>query len=155
MRMDAKEVRSVLNDLIENCNDGHWGLNSIAEKISDPEARSKLHRIAQDRARMSGELQSQVVRLGGEPASESGSTAGAMHRGWIGLKDALGGGDHAMLEEAERGEDTAVRRYRDALSKNLPNDLQMIIENQLREIQQAHNTVKALRDRGQTMGGRA
>ena len=152
MRMDSNEVRSVLNDLIETCNDGHWGLNSIADKISDTSAKSKLRRIAQDRAKMAGDLQAEVTRMGAEPAN-SGSTAGAMHRGWIGLKDALGGGDHAMLEEAERGEDTAVKRYRDALAKSLPNDLQITIENQLREIQQAHNTVKALRDSGRTVKG--
>jgi uncharacterized protein (TIGR02284 family) len=63
------------------------------------------------------------------------------------LKSALtGNDDHAILAEAERGEDTAVKSYRDALSKDLPSDIHMVVEQQYREIQQTHNTVKALRD---------
>ena len=57
------------------------------------------------RSEFAGELQAEVTRIGGEPAT-SGSTAGAIHRGWIGLKTALAADtDHAILEEAERGED--------------------------------------------------
>ena len=35
----------------------------------------------------------------------TGSIGGALHRGWIDLKSALGGGDHAILAATETGED--------------------------------------------------
>ena len=155
MRMDADEVRSTLNDLIETCKDGDEGFRNAAEKLKDSSIRSQFLQFAQQRARFAGELQAEVTRMGGEPA-KTGSTSGAMHRGWIGLKSAItGDNDHAILEEAERGEDAAVKAYRDILAKQLPGDLQNIVSTQLREIQVAHNAVKAMRDRGNTMVGKA
>src|SRR6185312_1126187 len=98
------------------------------------------------RAQFAGELQAEVARLGTEPA-KSGSVAGAIHRGWVDLKAALTGGDnHAVLAEAERGEDAAVKNYREALSKDLPSDLHDIVRAQLREINQTHDIVRQLRD---------
>lgn len=40
----------------------------------------------------------------GEP-DNTGSVGGALHRGWIDMKSALGGGDHAILAATETGED--------------------------------------------------
>ena len=153
MQIDASEVRSILNDLIETCKDGDEGFRSAAEKLKDSAIRSQFIQFSRQRAQFAGELQAEVTRMGGEPAT-SGSTTGAMHRGWIGLKSALtGDNDHSILEEAERGEDAAVKNYRDALSKGLPGDIEAIVHRQLREIQQTHNTVRTIRDRGQTMTG--
>jgi uncharacterized protein (TIGR02284 family) len=91
-----------------------------------------------------------VARLGGKPET-SGSASGAMHRGWIGLKAALtGNDDRAILEEAERGEDNAVKNYRDALSKDLPTDIRNIVERQYRQVQERHNEVRAIRDAART-----
>lgn len=153
MKMDTSEVRSTLNDLIETCKDGEQGFRGSAEKLTDTNVRSQFLKFAQRRAQFAGELQAEVTRMGSEPA-KSGTAGGAMHRGWTDLKSALGAGDHMILEEAERGEDAAVKSYRDALSKHMPNDINSIVERQYREIQQTHNTVRAIRDRGHTMVGK-
>jgi uncharacterized protein (TIGR02284 family) len=146
MAADMNEIRSTLNDLIETNKDGEEGFRSSAEKLRDQEIHALFLNYARQRAEFAGELQAQVSRIGGEPAT-SGSTAGAMHRGWIGLKAALtGDNDHAILEEAERGEDGAVKSYREALSKDLPTDIRDIIERQYKEVQQTHNAVRSLRD---------
>jgi len=154
MKNDTSDVRSTLNDLIETCKDGQEGFHSAAEKLKDHTIKSDFLKYSQQRAGFAGELQAEVTRSGGEPA-KSGSTTGAIHRGWIGLKSAVtGDSDHGILEEAERGEDAAVKNYRDALNKKLPANLEAIVARQLKEIQQTHNAVKAVRDRGQTMTGR-
>jgi uncharacterized protein (TIGR02284 family) len=153
MKIDADEVRSTLNNLIETCKDGSEGFRSSAEKLRDAGIKTDFLKFARQRASFAGELQAEVTRIGGEPA-KSGSTTAALHRGWMGLKSALtGDSDHGIVEEAERGEDVAVKNYRDALAKDLPADIQAIVSRQLREIQQTHNTVKAMRDRGKTMTG--
>jgi uncharacterized protein (TIGR02284 family) len=153
MKNDTSHVRSTINDLIETCKDGDEGFRTAAEKVKDATIKSDFLKFALQRAGFAGELQAEVTRLGGEPA-KSGTTTGAIHRGWIDLKSAVtGSSDHSILEEAERGEDAAVKNYRDALAKNLPADIEAIVSNQLREIQQTHNTVKAMRDRGKTMTG--
>jgi uncharacterized protein (TIGR02284 family) len=153
MKIDADEVRSTLNNLIETCKDGDEGFRAAAEKLKDASIKTDFLKFARQRSTFAGALQAEVTRMGGEPA-RSGSTTAALHRGWVGLKSALtGGSDHGILEEAERGEDAAVRNYSDALAKDLPADIQAIISGQLREIQQTHNAVKAMRDRGKTMTG--
>jgi uncharacterized protein (TIGR02284 family) len=146
MTNDMNDFRSTLNDLIETSKDGQEGFQTSAEKLKDPEIRTIFLKLSRQRAGFAGELQAEVTRIGGEPA-KSGSTAGAIHRGWIGLKSALTGeSDQAILEEAERGEDAAVKNYREALNKELPSDLQSIVSRQFHEIQQSHNAVRELRD---------
>jgi len=150
MANDTSDIRSTLNDLIQTLKDGEEGFRTSAEKLKGPSLRTQFQQFASERARAASELQNEVAKIGGEP-EHSGSTSGALHRGWIGLKSALtGDDDHAILAEAERGEDVAVKNYRDALSKDLPSDIRNVIDRQYRQIQQAHNTVRALRDGAQT-----
>ena len=146
---DNSAVRSTLNDLIETLKDGEQGFRSAAENVKSSSLRSKFEEFALQRADFAGELQSLVASMGEEPA-KSGSAAGAIHRGWIGLKSAItGNDDHAILAEAERGEDSAVKNYRDALSKNLPGETRAMVDLQYREIQSAHNEIRSLRDASQ------
>jgi uncharacterized protein (TIGR02284 family) len=146
MAMDMSEIRSTLNDLIETCKDGEEGFRSSAEKLKDTEMRQLFLTYARQRTQFAGDLQAEVTRIGGE-AQKSGSTVGAIHRGWLGLKSALAGdNDLSILEEAERGEDSAVKNYREALNKDLPSDIRSIIDRQYREVQQTHNHVRSLRD---------
>jgi uncharacterized protein (TIGR02284 family) len=92
------------------------------------------------------ELQAQIRSLGGR-AEDSGSTAGALHRGWVSVKATLSSyDDKAVLEEAERGEDNALARYRKALGKRLPAGVKLIVERQLQGVQRNHDQIKMLRD---------
>jgi uncharacterized protein (TIGR02284 family) len=146
MSTNVSDVRSSLNDLIETCKDSQEGFKQAADKINDGQIRTLFLKYSVQRAQFAGELQAEVARLGAEPA-KTGSTAGALHRGWIDLKAALTGGDnHSILVEAERGEDAAVKNYREALGKELPSDLHEIVRAQLREINQTHDIVRQLRD---------
>jgi uncharacterized protein (TIGR02284 family) len=147
MANDMSEIRSTLNDLIETCKDSQQGFHNAAEKLKDPEIHTAFLKFYLQRAEFAGKLQAEVTRIGGEPAT-SGTTAGGIHRGWIGLVTALAAdSDHAILEQAELGEEAALRNYIVALRKNLPSDLQRIVSSQHREIQQAHNTIWDLLDK--------
>ncbi len=144
MANDISDIRSTLNGLIETCKDSQEGFHAAAEKLKDTEVHTLFLRFYLQRAEFAGELQAEVTRQGGEPAA-SGSTFAAIHRGWIGLKTALAAdSDHAILEEAERGEDAAVKNYIDALRQNLPADLESIVSKQFAEIQRTHRTVREL-----------
>jgi len=150
MAHDMSEIRSMLNDLIETCKDSQQGFHSAAEKLKDPEIHTLFLKCYLQRADFAGQLQAEVTRTGGDPAT-SGSTTGAIHRGWIGLKTALAADtDHAILEEAERGEDAARKNYIEALRKDLPHDLKTILSGQLHEIQETHKTIRELLDRVHT-----
>ncbi|HKD05947.1 MAG TPA: PA2169 family four-helix-bundle protein [Bryobacteraceae bacterium] len=150
MANNTDEIRSTLNDLIQTLKDGEEGFRAAAGKLKEHGLRSQFEDFASQRARFAAELQGQVSQIGGKPET-SGSTAGALHRGWVDIKNAVAGNDdHSILVEAERAEDAAVKSYRDAMSKDLPSDIRGMIEQQYREIQSAHHTVRALRDREST-----
>jgi uncharacterized protein (TIGR02284 family) len=87
-----------------------------------------------------------VTLYGGKP--ETGGTAGgAMHRGWVSVRSALTSKDDlAVLEEAERAEDSALKKYREASAKALPADVQAIVLKQLQGTQRNHDQIKSLRD---------
>jgi uncharacterized protein (TIGR02284 family) len=141
----ATEAVSTLNNLIETLKDGKNGFESAASDVKDSRIKTVFLECAQERARLAGELQAEVRRLGGDPET-SGSVSAAVHRGWINLKNALGGGEKAILEEAERGEDVAVKSYEKALKENLPVDVAGVVRRQYDQVKRAHDTVRDLRD---------
>ena len=71
-----------------------------------------------------------------------------MHRGWIDLKSALTSQDeHAILAECERGEDTAVAAYAEALAEEgLPGHVAATLQTQYKAVKAAHDRVRDLRE---------
>jgi uncharacterized protein (TIGR02284 family) len=142
----ATNVVSVLNDLIETSKDGEKGFRKAAEDATDPSLKSMFESCATDCARGAHELQTVVKQLGGKP-DDHGSVAGALHRGWVDVKSAVTGrNNHAILVECERGEDVAKKHYRDALDKDLPADIRVIVERQYQGVVQHHDRIRDLRD---------
>jgi uncharacterized protein (TIGR02284 family) len=143
--MDNDDVIDVLNDLIEISKDGQYGFSTSAERVQSPQLRETLQRRAQDCERAASELQSLVVQCGGKPA-DRGTALGAMHRGWVSVKDVVGTSVRSVLEECERGEDTAVARYRKALKQDLPESIRQVVQRQADGAQRNHDQIKSLRD---------
>ena len=110
------DVSNVLNDLIETCKDGEEGFRTSAEKVKDSSLKSLFSKYAAQRAGFVKELQAAVSQLGEKPA-ESGHVAAGLHRGWIRLKEALASDeDTAIINEAEAGEDAAMKSYKEAIA---------------------------------------
>ena len=113
----------------------------------DPQLKSLFSEYSQQCARFAVELRSKAQRPDERDSKIRGSTAGALHRGWINLKSAVTqGDDHAILAECARGEDSAVEEFRKALNDGLSAPVQEIVSRQYAEIKQAHDRVKQLRD---------
>ena len=145
--MTNDKAISLLNNLIETCKDGEQGFKTAAEGLSSPEIKNRFLQYSRERAQMSSELQAEVRRLGGTPERE-GSMAGAVHRGWLDIKSAVTGkDDHAILAEAERGEDVAKNTFEAALKEPLPGSAQMLVQQQTTKVRQAHDYVSSVRDR--------
>lgn len=139
------EVVSLLNNLIETCRDGQNGFADAAEHLENPQWKTFCLEQSRQRAQFVGELQQYVQRLGGDPEN-TGSTAAVMHRAWINLKSALGGGDAAIIAACETGEDSAVNQYKEALEENLPTDVREVVTRQYQNVQATHDRVRAMRD---------
>jgi uncharacterized protein (TIGR02284 family) len=142
-----KEAISTINNLIETLKDGEKGFKEAADAVKDPQLKSLFHEYSQQRRRFATELQSQAQSLGEFKPEKSSSTAGAMHRAWINLKSAVtSGDDKAILSECERGEDSAVHEYNEAMQDGLSGSAREIVARQFTEIKSAHDRVKHLRD---------
>jgi uncharacterized protein (TIGR02284 family) len=153
MAIDTKEVRSILNDLIQTCKDGQQGFLDAAHHIQDASVKSMFLEFSQQHSMFVGELQQEVTRLQGEP-EKSGSTMGALHRGWIDFKAKISGqSDQTVIREVEGGEDAAVRAYQKALEKMLPEDIRVTLERQVQAIANAHKRVRALEMRSSGSAG--
>jgi uncharacterized protein (TIGR02284 family) len=155
MATEEKEVRSVLNDLIETCKDGEQGFRTAAEKAKESSLKSLLAKYAAQRAEYAQELQSLVTQMGGDPAT-SGHVAGTLHRGWLNLKEALSKNeDKALIDECEAGEDAAVKNYREARGKGLPANVATIVQRQALGVEEAHKALSDLKHgRAATAGSR-
>lgn len=147
MNSDIKTTIATLNDLIEVLRDGQHGFKTAAEDAEASELAQLFNRYSRQRAEFVTELQTRVRSLGAD-VEASGSVAGSMHRGWINLKSALSTNEpHAVLAEAERGEDAAVDAFKKALeNEDLDLASRDIITRQYNEIQAAHDKVRELRD---------
>jgi uncharacterized protein (TIGR02284 family) len=144
MAIENDKVISTLNDLIETLKDGQNGFREAAEGIDNSDLKALFFAYSQERARFAGELQNEVRRLGGDP-EKTGSLGASLHRGWMSIKSAIA--DHEerpIISECERGEDSAVSNYQDALKQNLPADLRSIVERQYAQIQEAHDRIRNL-----------
>jgi uncharacterized protein (TIGR02284 family) len=147
---DKDTALPMLKHLYQTCMDGVKGFRDAAEKVA-PGTSLLFQQLADERGQMAAELQQEIEHFGGGPAraqdvAGEGDTLGAVHRGWINLKAALGGGEKAILEECERGEDAAVKAYQDALNGRPPGELEVILSRQYSRIKNAHDKVKELRD---------
>jgi uncharacterized protein (TIGR02284 family) len=142
--MAAHTERGVLNRLIEVCRDGERGFRYAANHVGDPAVKAFCLDIASQRERFAAEILPHAQRLGGESGTD-GSLAGALHRGWMTLRDAVAGGDDAgIIREAERGERTALAAYEDALGGILPPTARDLIERHCTDVRHSRDRVHAL-----------
>ena len=144
MPLKNAEVVSVLNDLIETCEDGIHGFQTASEAVANPVAKALFSSRLPNIHRGESELKAEVRRLGGDP-EKRGTVAGDFHRAWINLKSAVSGkNEEAIVMECERGEEHAAHVYEDALQKDLPLDTRAIIERQYRGVIENLERVRAL-----------
>lgn len=144
--MNREQVIETLNDLIENCKDGEYGFGTCAEHVQSDELRNLFERRAAGCREAAHDLATLVMRFGGTPDT-GGSASGAAHRAWVNVRGTLAAGDdQAVVAECERSEDTAIARYRAALDKDLPLEIEQVVRRQYEGALRNHDEVKALRD---------
>ena len=140
---------AVTKDLIEVLENGKEGFAKGAEKLTAdgrPELAAKFREYSAQRGRFVGELHTMALQYG-DQIKESGSVVGALHRGWMSLKDALSGSDpDGVLDAAVQGEDHAVSAYDKALAEDISPSLRSVVERQFGEVKAAHDDVRSLRN---------
>lgn len=139
---------AVTKDLIQTLEDGTDGFAKGAEKLDDsdrPDLAATFRELSEQRAQFSAELRGMASQYGDE-IHESGSLTGALHRGWMSLKDVISGSEpDGVLDVAEQGEDHAVSEYEKALGQDISAGLRTVVERQLTDVRAAHDRVRSLR----------
>ncbi|MGB3617167.1 MAG: PA2169 family four-helix-bundle protein [Catalinimonas sp.] len=142
LQNDAKKV---LNRLIETDQEGKEGYELAAKHVENLEYKSIFNQYAQQRAEFAATLRSHVpaADMSGNMLTDA---AAALHRGWINIKSVVNSGDsEAILNECVRGDRAAVEAYEDALKEQtLPADVQSVLQEQHRAINEAYHRMKTL-----------
>lgn len=145
--MDNTKTVSTLNDLLNITNDRIQGFSKVEDKVWDSHSGLKNdydHMVSESQT-MKSELIGLITERGGNP-DDSSTTAGALHRTWIDIKNSFGG-DHAesTLENVAFGEKAAIDSYQDALdSGNLCPQSTAVVADQLAKLKISYSKFETL-----------
>jgi uncharacterized protein (TIGR02284 family) len=141
-----QDYAQAVHDVISINRDAEQGFRGAAQAVNDPAVKQMFAQYAAQRAQFAVDLQDTVRSLGFEAIDPQG-LGGMLHASWMSLKGILTRHDaHAILVEAEKGEDSALKTYRVALSRTLTPEIAAIMQRQFGEIEIAHARIRALRD---------
>jgi uncharacterized protein (TIGR02284 family) len=143
--MGERSERAILNHLIEICRDAERGFRVAAGEVDAPELQALFLKLASQRKTFADSLLPHSQRLGGERVGD-GTNAAALHRAWMQIKARLAADrDHAVVDEAVRGERHAVAAYDDAVNDMLPPGTRDLVEAQDLDIHVAEQLVRSAR----------
>lgn len=143
---NQQHIIDALQELIRVCHDGQQGYQEASERVRDPRLKQLLAKVSLERAKFAGDLESEATRWGEPDVEHSGSTLGAIHRGWTSFKGALGGGDDSILSSIETGDEGGRKEYAKHINdERLPEDIRGIIRNQAQAMMGTLDRIRAMR----------
>lgn len=142
--LEQKTINA-LQELIQINIDSRDGFRNAAEHLNVMTITEMFQDLAAQRDQQAAELRT-LVAANMEIPQETGSVSAAAHRMWIDLKAALGGGEQAVLNEAERGEDHIKAKYEEVLTHNAGSAVNDILQRHYTAVKSAHDRVRDMRD---------
>lgn len=143
--MEKDKKIDLLNDLLAKCYDSEKGYKDAIDDIQDPALQNVFRSYAQQRYDFGHEIKDHIRQLGGE-VKKGDTLAAKVHRSWMDLKSTVSSNDeHAILEEAKRGEENALKNYTKALA-DLPSGtpIHKLLTDQRSRIRQSLNRIEEM-----------
>jgi uncharacterized protein (TIGR02284 family) len=143
----TKELAGMLNELLEKNYDSEKGFKKAAEDVKNPRLKEFFEAKSKERYDFGHELKTEIKNLGESP-DKGTSVTGDAHRAWMDLRSALSSdNEETILEEAVRGEKTAVEDYNKIIEENgfAPSTSNLLIK-QRNAIERTFKQVKDLED---------
>lgn len=141
-----KDTLSGVKSIIEINIDSSKGFQTAAENIENADIAGYFRQCSTRRAQFADQL-SRVVDVNGVDSPDSGSVKGAIHRWWTDLRGTIQNGDeHAILAEAERGEDSIKGEYEKVLKNTAGSPLNAMLTDQYAAVKETHDTIRDMRD---------
>lgn len=148
--MNNEKTVSVLNDLLNITNDRIEGFSKVEDKVWDTHSglKSDYDQMVSQSQNMKNDLIGLISERGGE-ADNTTSTAGAIHRTWIDVKNSFSTDkDESTLQNVVFGEKAAINAYQDALdSGDLCPESSRVISDQLHHLKSSFNKFENLEER--------
>lgn len=148
--MNQEKTVSVLNDLLQITNDRIEGFSKVENKVWDTYSglKSDYDDMVSNSQNMKSELVSLITERGGQPENTT-TTAGAVHRAWIEVKNSFSGNkDESTLENVVFGEEAAIKAYENALdSGDLCTKSSQTVQDQLHHLKASFNKFENLEQR--------
>ena len=147
MAHPTEHAVKVLNGLIETTLDSANGYKEAAENTENTQYRTMFAERSSKRLALARELQAEVRSFGGEPEDDQ-SFLGKAHNKFVDLKKAIagGGGDKAVINEVERGEDVIKAKFRKAVEdEDLPAAIRQRISTAYVSVQADHDEVSRIK----------
>ena len=147
MNTYTETISEKLNELLERTYDAEKGFKKAAENTEHTYLKRYFERKALERYNFANALDNEIRSFGEKPEKD-GSLEGTVHRAWMDVKAMFSvDNDESMLEEAIRGEKTALSDYNEVINdSSLPMSTQSILIKQRDTIASDLNTIKRLED---------
>ncbi|RKN78689.1 ferritin-like domain-containing protein [Ulvibacterium marinum] len=148
MNKDIEKIENRIKDILEKNEDAIKGFDKGAENAKELGTKAYFARRAENRKMFLKQLRNSVTELNVGNNEIEGSTAGAVHRTWMDVKAFFASdNDESMLEEAVRGDKSAIKEYNEVLTETMiPYRVKEIIREQRDSIQNDLETSEILED---------
>ncbi|MGB3752986.1 MAG: PA2169 family four-helix-bundle protein [Parerythrobacter sp.] len=119
---------NALETLTDTTIDSVLGYEKAAETATNAQLAQTLRESAQERRQLVGQMNAQIVQMGGT-AREDGSFSGGAHRVWTDITTAFGDKNEGAVERVEEGEDYLKKKFEAALKDDsLPAPARQIVQ---------------------------
>ena len=126
--------------------DSAKGFEECAKLVSDSTLKSAFEEISHTRRKYAHVLGTQI-EWNDETPSSDGSYLAALHRAWIGVKNAwTTDNKSAVLTEAERGEDAIRNAYEKAIGDTVGSPINDELVVQFNSVRTIHDRIRELQD---------
>ncbi len=138
------DPETAVNDIIETLIDGVRGFEAAAAKADSP-VQQQLMAMGAQRRKTAGD----IIRIATDEnmapitLDEDGTTAAALHRSWLSLREAVQG-DAGVAAAALSGEQHAMRKLEESLGAGLPKPVTKITQRALKEAEANISRLEAI-----------
>jgi hypothetical protein len=126
MVMLHPDIQWSLNEILRACRQSHRRFTDAAAKETNPELQGLLEQYAEQREDFAAEIRAEIERLGGFPTAEEG--------------------EEPVDETVENDDSKVLGLYEEALDKEIPFELQQVLERQSIQIEEAHEHLAEIKN---------
>ena len=146
MAIVTESIQEAVNNVIEICRDAERCFVSAASAIDSDVFRKELLYYGRERAGFASALADALEEMGIEPLGEAPAPQ-SNHGGWFNMMQLNPENNvHAILSACERGEDSAVEAYSEAMSAPVPDPIAGLISAQYQVVRATYERIRDLRD---------